>query len=802
LLTTICLLKSSRKFKFVNKKMINMKKKLYVPILLAVGVMSIQAKPVLPGIAKNLAINFYKQHSIKAPETVTLAYTETSTTGDALYYAFNINTNDGFVIVTADDAARPVIGYATERQFSVPEEHTTVGFWMKSRAKEIMAIKGAKLEATEDITKEWNGNFTAANPAGRLSQNVNTVTTTSVAPLIETTWNQPSPYNASCPGTGSNQAITGCVATAMAQIMKYWSYPTKGTSSSSYCDCTSSGDGTQYGTLSANYAATTYSWNVMPLNVSSPNPAVATLIYQCGVSVQMNYGPNESSSWMITADNSTACSQISYVKYFGYNSSSLQGLQMSKYSASAWSNLLENELNNNRPIQYVGDDATQGGHSWVCDGYDGSGNFHMNWGWSGADDGYFPLTNLTTGTGSYAFNPVKTQEALIGIEPPAGVDAGISAISSPVNLECALTFTPVVTIQCFGTSSFTTCAINYQLDGGATQSYTWTGSLVTGQTATVTLPAITTTAGTHTFTSNTSKPNNTSDANSGNDQSSVVFLSGAGTTGASLPLSQGFEGSLNLPVGWSVYAPNTNAGWGVTNKVSHSGTNCITIDNFNSQVNIKGDGYWFHTATYDFSGKSAATMSFAVAYATLTFSTTTLTDTLAVNYSTDCGTTWTQLYKKGGANLSTAPTDTSLMLPFSPTSSQWRVDVINLPAAVLGQSAVMFGFENISDWAESMYIDDINITSTNNTTGISSYNNEGIYIYPNPAHASLYISVTETTTAFSVTNVIGQTVIAEQRVDGSQQTQSIDISNLADGIYFMKVSFTDHQPQIIRFIKN
>ena len=779
-----------------------MKKSIYTVMVFILAINFIQAKPVTPGTAKNLAISFYKQHSSKIPQTVTLAYTETSATGEALYYAFNMNSNDGFVIITADDAARPIIGYATERQFVVPEERTNAGFWIKSRAKEIMAIKEAKIEATDDIIQEWKGNFTAANQANRLSQGVNTVTTASVAPLVKTTWNQPTPYNASCPGTGSNQAITGCVATAMAQIMKYWSYPTKGTSSSSYCDCTSSGYSTQYGTLSANYAATTYSWNAMPLNVTSPNSAVATLIYQCGVSVQMDYGPNESSSYMITADDGTACSQIAYVKYFGYNSSSIQGLKMANYSTSAWANLLETELTNNRPIQYVGDDASKGGHSWVCDGFDGSGNFHMNWGWSGADDGFFPLTNLTTGTGSYAFNPVKTQEALIGIEPPAGVDAGISAITSPVNLECALTFTPVVTLQCFGTTSFTTCTINYQLDGGTTQTYTWTGSLATGQSTLVTLPAITTTAGTHTFTSISGKPNNTSDANAGNNQSSVVFVAGAATNATALPLSQGFEGSTNLPVGWAVFNPNVNAGWGVTGKVGHTGTNSITIDNFNSQVNIKGDGYWFYTETYDFSGKSTATMSFAVAYATLSFSTTTLADTLTVNYSIDCGTTWTQLYKKGGATLATAPTDTSLMLPFTPTSSQWRTDVINLPAGVIGQSSVMFGFENISDWAESMYIDDINITSTNNTTGISAYNKEGIYIYPNPAHDNLFVNINENTSSISVTNVIGQTVIPEQNVNSSQQVQSVDISNLSQGIYFMKVSSIDHQAQIIRFIKN
>ena len=786
-----------------------MKKNSYTLILLIciLGMHILRANPVTPGNAKNLALDFFKQHTGKIPRTVTLAYTETSATGKAVYYVFNINLNEGFVIVSAEDATRPVLGYSTENNYVVPSESTAIGFWMKRRAKEILSVRAANIKATPEIAEEWKGNF-ISHQTNRLSGNAGTATTMSVAPLVQSTWNQSTNYCALCPGTGSNQAITGCVATAMAQIMRYWSYPAMGKGSSSYCDCTADGFSTQYGVLSADYGATTYSWTAMPLangNITSSNcTALATLMYHCGVSLQMNYAPGGSGSQMITGDDATACAQISYPTYFGYNAATIQGLYKSNYTDAAWTSLLENELNNGRPVQYAGKDPAYGGHSWVCDGYDINDNFHMNWGWSGQSNGYFPLNNLTT-TGN--FNPVQGDEALIGIEPPATIDAGISTINSPTGLLCATTFTPSITLINYGINTLTSCKINYQFDGGTITTYTWTGSLTTSQTASITLPVVSTTAGTHTFSSTTVLPNNTVDANTGNDQSLIQFVSGAGTTGLSLPLAEGFEASTNLPAGWILVNPNNDATWGINTAAAHTGTNSIAINNFSGDGSVDPSGRkdWFHTATYNFSTATTATLSFDVAYTTCTSASTGnfYADSLAVQYSTDCGTTWTQVYHKGGATLATAPTDTSPSVAFIPTSSQWRTDKITLPAAVIGKSSVMFAFENISGWAEPLYLDNINITTNNNATGISSYNTgEDIRVYPNPAHDNLWLTITGNTSSLSVTNVMGQTVIPEQRIDTAQQTQSIDISNLSEGIYFMKISSENDQPKIIRFIKN
>ncbi|HKC67765.1 MAG TPA: C10 family peptidase, partial [Bacteroidia bacterium] len=627
-----------------------------------------------------------------------------------------------------------------------------------------------------------------------------TASTMSVTPLVKTTWDQSPYYNAMCPGTGNNKAVTGCVATAMAQIMRFWNYPAHGTGSSSYCDCTSGGFSVQNGTLTANYGATTYSWTAMPLNVTSTNNAVATLMYQCGVSVDMDYSPSGSGAYVIASDNAI-CAQTSYTNYFSYDPTTIQGLSKSNYADAAWTTLLINELNIGRPLQYAGDDASQGGHTWVCDGYDVSNNFHMNWGWSGQDNGYFTLTNLTTTGG---FNPIQNQQALIGIKPMAtySVDAGISSVVSPSGNACTSTFIPVVTLKNFGANTLTSCTINYNVDNGANNTYNWTGSLANGLTTNVTLPSITTTAGSHTLTSSTSNPNASTDGNTTNDQSTNTFVSN--TSAAVLPLVEGFESSgTNLPAGWTLGNPDNDAAWQIVTTVAHTGTNCIGFNNFDGDqtTDMTGRKDWFYTGTYNFSSSISASMTFDVAYAVLNYSGTLYTDTLSVLYSVDCGTTWHQIYKKGGATLASAGTTTNTSTGWTPaSSSQWRTDNINL-SAITGQASVMFAFQNTSDWADWLYIDNINITA-NSTTGISSNNAlSSVSVYPNPAHNNISVTLLENTRSVSVTDIIGQTVIAEQKVEGAQQVQTIDITNLASGVYFMKINSTDSQTKIIRFIK-
>lgn len=498
-------------------------KKVFIVLSLFAGISLAKAKPVTPAVAQAVAESFYKKNAKVQLVNLTLAYTEKSANGLPVYYAFNVNSHDGFVLITADDAAHPVIGYSTKNQFVVPQVTSNIGYWLSNRKKEVEDIRNNNRLATNEITREWSGVFTkSAN--SRLGNNASTMAV-SVGPLCQSTWDQSGGgsvgYNNLCPG-GS---VTGCVATAMAQIMRYWSYPPVGTGSSSYCDCTADSLGgtpftNTYGTQSANYGATTYNWSAMPLTSSNAN--VAQLMYQCGVSVDMDYAPSGSGAWVITADDSI-CSQTSYVKYFGYDPFTIQGLYRSNYSDPIWTQMMINELVNGRIVQYVGNDPTEGGHTWVLDGVDTNNYFHMNWGWGGSDNGFFSLNNLLTTNGG--FNPSLGHEAVIGIEPLPhhAVDAGITFVSNPNQTFCATTFTPNVTLQNFGASTLTSCTLNFQLDNGIVQTQSWTGSLSSGQSANVILPSMTAPVGTHSFTCYTSNPNGAADSNALNDKSISFF---------------------------------------------------------------------------------------------------------------------------------------------------------------------------------------------------------------------------------------------------------------------------------------
>jgi len=399
------------------------------------------AKGVDSASAKNIAANFYSQNSIgKGPVSsqslnLSLAYqcvgTATSSQGENLYYIFNVNDGDGFVIISGDDAVTPILGYSTEGKFDINKSSPAFKSWIDGYKQQILYVINNNIPATDEIKANWsdlvsNNNTHQAKKAG-----------SAVSPLLTTTWDQGNNdasvngfYNNLCPidqslpnsGNRTKHCPTGCVATAMAQIMKFWNYPTNGSGINSYST-------SNYGTLSANFGATTYNWGSMPNNVTSPNAAVATLMYQCGVSVDMGYGPDDSGAWVISADN-TSCAQNSYVQYFGYKGTTIQGLRRSDYTDAAWQNLLENELNNGRPIQYVGE-GSGGGHTFVFDGYDANNYFHVNWGWGGEDDAYYEIdalnpSTLGAGGGSGGFN--SNQEAVIGIEPVAGTNTSSDSI--------------------------------------------------------------------------------------------------------------------------------------------------------------------------------------------------------------------------------------------------------------------------------------------------------------------------------------------------------------------------------------
>jgi PKD repeat protein len=516
-------------------------RKLAQMILTLAVTVTCNAKPVTPQAAQQVAEAFYKRSAAAQTVNMSLAYTEKSTNGLPVYYVFN--ADNGFVIVTADDAAHPIIGYSTKNKFVVPQPESNTAGWLRKRKLEVEDMRGKNVVADAHIAKEWMGTYVTNSSRLNNHASMASATSYSIGPLCQTTWDQSGGgnpgYNNLCPG-GS---VTGCVATAMAQVMKYWNYPPKGTGSSSYCDCTTSSlDGAaftnNYGTLSANYAATTYSWSAMPL--ASSNAAVAQLMYDCGVSVEMDYDPSGSGAWVITADDSI-CAQRSYIKYFGYDPYTIQGLYRANFVDSVWTQMMINELVNGRVVQYVGSTTSGEGHTWVLDGVDTNNYFHMNWGWSGSDDGFFFLNNLNTG--SYIFS--IDHEAVIGIEPmpPLAVDAGVLAITAPNSVICSSTFIPTITLQNFGSSTLTSCTLNFQLDNGTVQTQSWTGSLAGGHSTNVTLPSMTSTIGTHSLTCYTSNPNGVTDSNAFNNQS-ISYFSYATTVNLTAAFSAGGQSSL------------------------------------------------------------------------------------------------------------------------------------------------------------------------------------------------------------------------------------------------------------------
>ncbi len=328
----------------------------------------------------------------------------------APYYIFN-NEDGGFVIVAGDNCATPILGYSTEGNIDPNNLPIQLEELLNAYAEEIQLAVNNNDQPTDTIAKLWD-------TYSRSPQSLNA--TAVVNALIVTSWNQYPRYNNKCPIDASlsnlgGHPTTGCVATAMAQVMKYWEYPSKGYGSKSYRS-------EQYGTLSADFGSTAYNWDNMPNKLSSStsstqNNAIATLMYHCGVAVSMNYnsdGYGSSGANTLDWGGGRASAETALKTYFGY-ASTLEGKQSSSMSSSAWISLLKTELDNRRPMLYRGV-SSQGGHCFICDGYDSSNKFHFNWGWGGSSNGFYAITAGTSGCHEFA----QDQCAIVGIKPKDG----------------------------------------------------------------------------------------------------------------------------------------------------------------------------------------------------------------------------------------------------------------------------------------------------------------------------------------------------------------------------------------------
>ncbi len=381
-----------------------MKRNLLLTLIIALS-LSVLGNPVDENTAKQLAQNFWKENNIMGVRGDKVFKKKMGDArfvnvapqcGYSEFYIFNNKDGKGFVIIAADDRITPILGYSYDNNFAAENLPPNLKDWLDGYAEQIRAAVEMRAFATDEIRDEWN--------CLRQGKNLSIRSETSIDPLVTTHWNQNYPYNIQCPvdpnatGQANGHAWAGCVATAMAQIMKFWAYPEHGIGSHSYVPERHPEYGTQY----ADFSSTTYQWSSMPNNNS--NSAVAELLKHCGVSVEMNYGPSGSSASTI---GSFPSAEQAYKSFFDYKTTLHSDSRSNYYSDTEWINILKSELNSYRPIHYRGAN-NDGGHSFICDGYDNLNQFHFNWGWSGSNDGYYNINTIL-----YPIN----QQAIIGIEP-------------------------------------------------------------------------------------------------------------------------------------------------------------------------------------------------------------------------------------------------------------------------------------------------------------------------------------------------------------------------------------------------
>ncbi|MCX6273485.1 MAG: C10 family peptidase, partial [Bacteroidetes bacterium] len=412
---------------------------LFVLVSAVLSFSSVLAGPVSIHLANTVAKYFYfsKAHALFAdninqvqPELIKTFTDENGTLG----YVYSFGNIPGWVMISAEDGFSPVIGYSTEGEFATLEEDQPCGFkaMMQDYGNRIQEIRQNQEGASKEIKALWN-KYKVYTPG------VTDAPSTIVGPLTTTLWDQGCHYDESCPATGGihpsgpcNHVYTGCVATAMAQVLKYWNFPAHGTGSNSYTDPDDWNEAhtvivdPSYGTLSRTFN-TWYNWSNMPDVPVNSSTGIPDLMVDCGISVNMNYSYQGSSSWgygdPIVANN---------LKNHFYFQSTAADVRKEDYTDLNWENMMKNELNNYRVIDYGNHN-----HSWVIDGYDDGGGstlFHMNWGWSGSSNGYFLLSSSSVGSG---------QEAVIGIVPiyqPPAPPTNVSASQGIFNERVRVTW--------------------------------------------------------------------------------------------------------------------------------------------------------------------------------------------------------------------------------------------------------------------------------------------------------------------------------------------------------------------------
>jgi hypothetical protein len=393
------------------------------------------------------------------------------------------------------------------------------------------------------------------------------------------------------------------------------------------------------------------------------------------------------------------------------------------------------------------------------------------------------------GAGVQNVNFMRVHQAGYSAPVPLTLDAATSLVSNSL-IQCSTTITPVAIIKNAGATTLTACTINYKLDAGTAQTQPWTGSLAAGQTATVSLPAITTTAGTHTVTVSTSLPNGVADLNTGNDsKNTTVIIEPATATAA--PITQGFVSTTFPPTGWALNNADHGA-YSWKRSTAYGGYQTTTNSaQYQSYSNASdGDIDELYAQTVDLTTVTSPQLKYDYAYNYYDDGAGGVYyDSLAILLSTDCGLTWNTLVLEGGPGLATAAT-LGGTAQFKPAAADWKSNTVSL-AAYATNNNVLVKFNAINHYGNDMFVDNINIAAL---TGIVKNNGaiNNIKIYPNPASSQFNINVNLASaqkTTVTLYNVMGQVVLTKNYdFTAGENLVNIPADQLANGIYTVLVS--------------
>jgi hypothetical protein len=297
---------------------------------------------------------------------------------EILYHVFNFSSG-GFMAISAHSANPPLLCYSFSGKYETANQPDNFQAWMNQYKRQIIFTLKNNAQPSERTSALWK--YYLETPLSAMKA----FSGREILPLTTSNWDQGKYYNEMCPvdpAGPSGHCYTGCVATAMGQVMNYFRWPETGTGSYSY-ECP------PYGTLSADFGNSTYQWDLMETSLLRSNPEVAEVLNHLGISVDMVYGPDGSGMY----NHKAAYSLRTYFKY------SPETHYLFRDSTSMdWDSILVANLDQKIPMYYAGWSVPDtNGHAFVCDGYQGNDYFHFNWGWGGSYDGYFYTDNLTPG---------------------------------------------------------------------------------------------------------------------------------------------------------------------------------------------------------------------------------------------------------------------------------------------------------------------------------------------------------------------------------------------------------------------